>query len=452
MSDIFELITDGDLDELKNLLQSNPSIANTKNRQGLIPLIFAIDFIEDPEIMTAIIKLLLEHGADPNQEDKETVSTPLIAAIENNNIEIIKLLLEHGANLENQDEKMFTPLNYAVEEGNMEIIKLLLEKGADPNEPDEQGCTSLFFAIKNDNPEIIKLLLEHGADLNKIILQQGFTTIAVAASQYATKPKAMDFLLEKLTDEQLREVLSNAITNDINPNIEVKLVLQLLKKDPKLKLLDAVLFDLGEEEDLFSPDLSRPKFLLLKAAVENGNLQLVRLLIKHGTDISSHQNYTELLTIAEKKEADRNTDDVTKIRQSLLEKTSAFLIMIEDGDARLMKTEIEGNGFVFYTTKNSEGDFVFCKIIDHEDPQRLKMLKTVIEANFDLWKKNIQGLVKYIEDKKDNDYDKIEEIVKELQNKNKEKSLEYLNGLIEASYPKTTASSPSSQKRTENIR
>ena len=262
----------------------------------------------------------------------------------------------------------------------------------------------------------------------------------------------MDFLLEKLTDEQLREVLSNAITNDINPNIKVKLVLQLLKKDPKLKLLDAVLFDLGEEEDLFSPDLSRPKFLLLKAAVENGNLQLVRLLIKHGTDISSHQNYTELLTIAEKKEADRNTDDVTKIRQLLEEKTSAFLIMIEDGDARLMKTKIEGNGFVFYTTKNSEGDFVFCKIIDQEDPQRLKMLKTVIEANFDLWKKNIQGLVKYIEDKKDNDYDKIEEIVKELQNKNKEKSLEYLNGLIEASDPKTTASSPSSQKRTENIR
>jgi ankyrin repeat protein len=194
MSDIFELITDGDLDldELKNLLQSNPSIANTMDEQGLTPLIFAIECIEDPEIMTAIIKLLLEHGADPNQEDKETGSTPLIAAIENNNIEIIKLLLEHGANLENQDEKMFTPLNCAVEEGNMEIIKLLLEKGADPNE---------------------------------IIRQQGFTPIAVAASQYATKPKAMDFLLEKLTDEQLREALSNAITNDINPNIKVKLVL-----------------------------------------------------------------------------------------------------------------------------------------------------------------------------------------------------------------------------------
>jgi ankyrin repeat protein len=74
---------------------------------------------------------LLENGHDPNFKDTNG-RTPLSWAAENGHEAVVKLLLEKGAELESKDnEHGRTPLSWAAENGHEAVVKLLLEKGAE---------------------------------------------------------------------------------------------------------------------------------------------------------------------------------------------------------------------------------------------------------------------------------------------------------------------------------
>ena len=77
-----------------------------------------------------LIKLLLEKGANINDQDKYGYTVLIWACIMNNNIEAIKLLIEKGADINIQDKNGYTPLMYACKYNHTEIIELLLDKGA----------------------------------------------------------------------------------------------------------------------------------------------------------------------------------------------------------------------------------------------------------------------------------------------------------------------------------
>ena len=59
-----------------------------------------------------------------------------------------------------------TPLMLAVNNNNIEVVKLLISKGADVNAIDEFDRSALFFAVSNDNIGIAKVLINNGADVN----------------------------------------------------------------------------------------------------------------------------------------------------------------------------------------------------------------------------------------------------------------------------------------------
>jgi ankyrin repeat protein len=102
-----------------------------------------------------IMKELLSAGADPNIYNEHGQSL-LNRCVDDNDYEGVSLLLEHGADV--NDEDLFgTPLITAVKNGNSEMVKLLLNYGADPELPDAYGRTAYDIARERDLQEIVDL-------------------------------------------------------------------------------------------------------------------------------------------------------------------------------------------------------------------------------------------------------------------------------------------------------
>lgn len=75
-----------------------------------------------------IIRLLLDHGADVNSEDKYG-QTPLIVAAWYGEVESVQILLTNAANIKSRDNSGNTALMWAVEEGNLDVAEVLRQAG-----------------------------------------------------------------------------------------------------------------------------------------------------------------------------------------------------------------------------------------------------------------------------------------------------------------------------------
>jgi ankyrin repeat protein len=178
----------------------------------------------------AVVKLLLEKGADPNAKDKAS-RTPLWWAVWAGHEAVAKLLLERAADSNARDEDGRTPLWWAVWAGHEAVVKLLLEKAADPNEDgqlarccagvgheavvklllekaanpnaiDKEGRTLLSWAAEKGHETIVKLLLEKAADPNAKD-KDGRTPLSWAAEK--GHEIIVKLLLEKAADPRAKD-------------------------------------------------------------------------------------------------------------------------------------------------------------------------------------------------------------------------------------------------------
>ena len=125
-----------------------------------------IEAVENDDLDT--VKTLLQQGADVNTRNPENGLTVLMSAACHGNLEMTKLLLEAGADLFTADSKTgATPLHKACQGGNIDIIKLLLDKGAfiDAVTP-TMGHSAIMDALWYKWPKIVQLLIDRGANLN----------------------------------------------------------------------------------------------------------------------------------------------------------------------------------------------------------------------------------------------------------------------------------------------
>jgi len=115
--------------------------------------------------------------------------TPLLYAIELNDIEYVKKVLAMGADIHKRGNLNETPLYACIvndEETDLEICKLLLDKGAqiNDNENYKGGYTPLMGSIiyndEDERLEQLEFLLKNGADIHAKSKKQGATAIEFA--------------------------------------------------------------------------------------------------------------------------------------------------------------------------------------------------------------------------------------------------------------------------------
>lgn len=169
--------------------------------QGVIDIIHAIDAGNVPKL-----KSLLEGGAIPTP--KESPLSPIHAAATHLrdgklvcDSEALKLLLEHGADPNFIDQYSgFSALEDVLAMGDVECARLLKDAGADVNQRGKSGQSILQFAVKGairtGNTNILRLVLSWGVDPN--VLSGGRANTALHEAVWATPGQEVAPAVEEL--------------------------------------------------------------------------------------------------------------------------------------------------------------------------------------------------------------------------------------------------------------
>ena len=239
VSPLLVAIMNANWDLAKQLIDAGADV-NQWDIFGESPLLTAIDLrnrldggrnsIDAPNKATglAILKLLLERGANPNMPLlfkpanargalNTRGATALIRAAFNGDLEVVKLLLDHGADATLYMADRQTPIHAVIagrapEAQAIELIKLLHGAGTDVNmvalvnHPEEiRGGTALHFAVRKRQKEVIKLLASLGIDMNAVD-QDGLTALDYTQSRGFMPFMALQTPLYKDEAALLREL------------------------------------------------------------------------------------------------------------------------------------------------------------------------------------------------------------------------------------------------------
>jgi ankyrin repeat protein len=221
--------------DLAALLVDNAANPNIGDTSGMTPLYAAVD-MNTPDTLfgrplrpsqgavdaVELVRRLLRHGANPNAELSAVTiqrhhtggnptmgpgTTPIMRAAKNGDIALVRLLLEHGADIKHAAKNGTTVLMAAAQSGTamfskadrdpdgiLAVAKLCLELGVDPNATNERGQTAVHLAAaeRSDGThelpgsgfgsyadELIRILAAHGARLD-VKDNRGLTPLDVA--------------------------------------------------------------------------------------------------------------------------------------------------------------------------------------------------------------------------------------------------------------------------------
>ena len=215
-----EALRTGDMAAFNKLLSQDPKLLNARGPEGSTPFMYAVFYVAAPVLeqlinkgadpnksndagATALIwaatdlektRVLVNHGANVNARSADLRTPLMMAARRPGNSATVKFLLDHGANPNpnNRPDVEGAPLIDAANAGDPASMELLLAKGAETKRSGEDvvenalfvhcaKCLELIVAKNLDkqsytaalaniaslgDASAVRLMLDHGADVN----------------------------------------------------------------------------------------------------------------------------------------------------------------------------------------------------------------------------------------------------------------------------------------------
>lgn len=153
---ILEAAATGKINNVIRLLARDPNLVNTYSPDGFQPLGLACFFGHFD-----VAEYLTKAGANLNSRSHNKLkAAPIQSATARGHRKIVKMLLEHGADPNIREQGGFTPLHAAAQNGDDEMIRILLYGGADLAITGNNGKTALDLAMEAGHEKATLLLGE----------------------------------------------------------------------------------------------------------------------------------------------------------------------------------------------------------------------------------------------------------------------------------------------------
>lgn len=123
----------------------------------------------------AIVRFLVEQGADVNLVYSFNGATPIIISLDNKSYDVAKYIIDRGANINAKDNGNYSVLHFCVHfDIDKDFIAYLIDKGVDISLEDNNGMTACDFASAQNKKYIAEFIEKYTAEaefkkLNNVI-------------------------------------------------------------------------------------------------------------------------------------------------------------------------------------------------------------------------------------------------------------------------------------------
>lgn len=317
--------------EVMELLIGHGADVNARGREGNTPLHDAASHGS-----TEAVRVLLEHGADPNVTNDSRQTAAMLALdsrdaeirqfLEPGKRETLRLLIQTGAEIPSIHLAAFmgdrakveaflsngadaneplsdgwTPLHVAAREGHANVIEALVARGAPIDAKDHVGDTPLLTAVRWGHLDAVKALASAGADIEARD-DHGETALHVAVSGGHTN--VVEFLTAKGADVDAMDSSERTPLHYAASDLQVETANLLITHGADVSLRS----DLGQtplheaiEKDFPSgyywyrvrdterdpyPNMERPTDAQIEELMRPLLVATVECLVKHGADVN----------------------------------------------------------------------------------------------------------------------------------------------------------------------
>ncbi|KAL8850879.1 MAG: hypothetical protein Q9221_004192 [Calogaya cf. arnoldii] len=323
-----------ELDELNKCNehgQTALSLAIENNKLGVVKALLTSRFPADINLLNVNAVQQFEDWHDKRKPEVILYASALQCAAANGMLEIAEYLLDQGAHVDLVAGYYGSPLQAAALNGHADVVELLLKQDAEPNSQGGYFGNALQAAAAAGHVDIINLLLEHkppavvsapggryGSALMAAICSGSSDTVFALLEEKANpnlKSKAHGRPLEKAADmgysgqEMVKDLLEFKAEADLSPKGET---MHILHKAAMYGMQELASYCLDNGCNIgmkTAKDPGRQGYHLrfgefaremtpLAYACAEGNLGMVRLLLRRGASLERDKDPSAVLWIA----------------------------------------------------------------------------------------------------------------------------------------------------------